>query len=86
MQEARRFPGSSISHLRQKLYWTGLTESRHRVGSYVNHQNIVIENILHQSERLVAACIIVRGSKIRIILAYVPPEKIALSSKENFCR
>lgn len=59
------------------LFWTGQKEYRqHGVGIVIHRLlDMVIDNILNLSKRLIAAKIVVCGYNIQVISAYVPTEK-----------
>ena len=88
MQEVRRLGNDSVSHLGYDFFWTGTKVKRiHGVGIAIRKSpNIIVDNIIHHSARLMAADIVVCGCKIRFISAYAPTEANALSGKEDFYR
>lgn len=70
----------SISQVGYNFYWTGLkTKRQHGAGTAIcNLVDIVLNNNLHQSERLMVADIVVCGCKIQMMSAYTPNKKACL--------
>lgn len=70
------------------LIWTGSKgKGRHGVGmALLKPTYIVIEDIVHQWDKLMYFSIVVYGYKIKMITAYEQTEKSAVSDKEKFSR
>lgn len=71
MQDVNQIDSDSIAHLGYNLFLTGPKEKRQpRVGIAIRTStDIVINNIVHQSERLIATDIVVNNCKLRVISA-----------------
>ena len=87
-QEVRRLNSGSLKHHGYNFYWSGLQRFRkHGVGIAIKDCSYIsIDNIVNCSGRLMAADISVKSCKIRVISAYAPTLKTALSTKQTFYR
>lgn len=77
IQEVCWLGSDFITHLGYNFYCTSLREKRqHGVGMVIhNSLDVVIGDIFHQSERLMAANIVVYDCEIQVISAYAANEK-----------
>lgn len=87
MQEICRFVIDAFTYLGYNLYWTGLKEKRQYevVITVCKSSDIVVDNILHQSERLMATNIVDHGCKIINISLYLNWKSV-FSEKANYSR
>ena len=88
MQEVRRIGNDSLSYAGYDFYWCGKKLKRkHGVGIAVKKsKDIVVNNVLSCSPRLMAMDVTICGCKIRVISAYAPTENSVPSSKQTFYR
>ena len=84
-QEVRRLNSGSLQHCGYNFYWNGLKRfRRHGVGIAIKECSYIsVDNIINCSGRLMAADILVKGCKIRVISAYAPTLQTALSTKQT---
>ena len=88
LQECRLLNTGSINHLGYNFYWSGMSRyKRYGVGIAIRNSNDIITNsVVYFSARLMAADVVVKGCKIRVVCAYAPTLDKPLSSKESFYR
>ena len=74
LQECRLLNTGSINHLGYNFYWSGMSRyKRYGVGIAIRNSNDIITNsVVYFSARLMAADVVVKGFKIRVVCAYAP--------------
>ena len=87
-QEVRMLNTGSIRHLGYNFYWSGLKRQRkHGVAIAIRDCSYIDINTVHAiNGRLMAADIVVRGCKVRVVSCYAPTLQTALSTKKVFYR